>query len=158
MIWKQIDIYKKGNSMQRKFLVSIAVALLSAVVFNAGCALCSVGPSLGIFSIPIPLSPYFQQAQEDAAKYRERYKDVQILPPLVPGAPSDALDPPSDDQVMVALEKARPINGGIPFLHRRTENVSQRWHVSVAPYALEMHRLLYRNYSRWLACSVHLNQ
>ena len=108
--------------MQRKFLLSIGVMLLGVIISNAGCSLCTVGPSLGIFSIPVPVSPYFQQAQEDAHWYKERYKDVQILPPLIPGAPSDALDPPSDDQVMVALEKARPVNGGIPFLQGRQRN------------------------------------
>ncbi len=108
--------------MQRKFVICLGLTLLSTLLFNTGCTLCTAGPSLGIFSIPIPLSPYFQQQQEDSAWYKERYKDVQILPPLVPGAPSDALDPPSDDQVMIALEKAKPVNGGVPFLQERQRN------------------------------------
>ena len=33
-----------------------------------------------------------------------------------------ALDPPSDDEVMRALEKAQPIEGGIPFLWERNRN------------------------------------
>lgn len=108
--------------MRRKFVITFGAALVCAVLFTTGCTFCTVGPSLGIFSVPVPVSPYFQQHEEDLAWYKERYKDVQILPPIVPGAPSDALDPPSDDQVMVALEKAKSVNGGIPFLQGRQRN------------------------------------
>ena len=33
-----------------------------------------------------------------------------------------ALDPPSDDEVMRALEKARPVEGGWPMLYERNRN------------------------------------
>jgi len=33
-----------------------------------------------------------------------------------------ALDPPSDDEIMVALEHARPIEGGLPFLYEVSRN------------------------------------
>ena len=46
-----------------------------------------------------------------------RYKRAVILGPLTAGAPEVALDPPSDDEVMRALEAARPVQGGIPWLH-----------------------------------------
>ena len=38
------------------------------------------------------------------------------------GGPTVALDPPSDDEVMRALEKANPIQGGLPFLHEVQRN------------------------------------
>ena len=42
--------------------------------------------------------------------------------PLTAGGPAVALDPPSDDEVMVAFEKARPIEGGLPLLHEVQRN------------------------------------
>jgi hypothetical protein len=42
-----------------------------------------------------------------------------IRGPLVPG---EVLDPPSDDQVMRAWEKANPVQGGLPFLHEIQRN------------------------------------
>jgi hypothetical protein len=39
------------------------------------------------------------------------------LGPITAGGPAVALDPPSEDEIMRALEKARPVEGGLPFLH-----------------------------------------
>ena len=36
--------------------------------------------------------------------------------------PGEVLDPPSDDQVMRAWEKANPVQGGLPFLHEIQRN------------------------------------
>lgn len=93
----------------------LGVFLLSAL-FTTGCFTVR-GPSLGVVSIPIPVSPYFQKKLEDQAYEAERYDKVPVLGPLPEGVPHVALDPPSDDEVMRALEAARPIEGGLPFLH-----------------------------------------
>ena len=37
-------------------------------------------------------------------------------------SPLIALDPPSDDEVMRALERAQPVEGGIPLLHEHNRN------------------------------------
>jgi hypothetical protein len=38
------------------------------------------------------------------------------------GADIVALDPPSDDEVMRALERAQPVQGGVPFLNEHNRN------------------------------------
>ena len=46
---------------------------------------------------------------------------MPILGPITSG-PIKALDPPSDDETMRALEKARPVEGGFPLLHEVQRN------------------------------------
>ncbi|MBM3999192.1 MAG: hypothetical protein FJ297_06555 [Planctomycetes bacterium] len=75
------------------------------------------GPDLGFFGVPIPVSPYFQKSEEDEAWDHERYARAPILGPITAGGPAVALDPPSDDEVVRALERAKPVQGGLPFLH-----------------------------------------
>ncbi len=77
---------------------------------------------MGILSVPVPVSPYFQDQHEDEFWEHERYERVPILGPLTSDGPAMALDPPSDDEVMRALERARPTEGGIPFLHSVERN------------------------------------
>jgi hypothetical protein len=104
---------------------TISTAALGLVLASlAVCAGCNTtyGPRLGPFAYPIPVSPFFQKAQEDAAWEKERYQRVPILEPLVPGGPTIALDEPSDDEVMRALEHARPMSGGLPLLHEIQRN------------------------------------
>ncbi len=72
---------------------------------------------LGLATVPIPVSPFIQDNLEDNFHMQERYNRVPILPPITSGAPAVARDPPSDDEVMRALERAKPLEGGIPFLH-----------------------------------------
>jgi len=86
---------------------------------STGCIRPTMGPML---PIPIPVSPYFQDKHEDEAWAKKRYDRVPILGPLTAGGPATALDPPSDDEIMVALERARPIEGGLPFLHETQRN------------------------------------
>ena len=71
---------------------------------------------------PVPLSPFFQDELEDKAWEHERYDMVPILGPITEGGPVVALDPPSEDEVIRALEKARPVEGGLPFLHEVQRN------------------------------------
>jgi hypothetical protein len=90
---------------------------------NTGCFVgLTAGPDLGPLGIPIPVSPYFQKRKEDQFWNHERYERAPILGPILPGGPTVALDPPSDDEVMRAWEKANPIQGGLPFLHERQRN------------------------------------
>jgi len=88
---------------------------------GSGCAGLT-GPNLGPFGIPIPVSPFFMDAHEDRFWVKERYDRVPILGPLTSGGPVQALDPPSDDEVMRALEKAHPVEGGLPLLHEVQRN------------------------------------
>jgi hypothetical protein len=96
----------------------LAIAACSAV--NTGCM--HLGPSLGPFAVPIPITVYQQKQKEDHFWQKERYDRVPILGPVTSGAEVVALDPPSDDEVMRALEKARPVEGGIPLLYERNRN------------------------------------
>ena len=76
--------------------------LASALLFVSGC-IGIPGPSLGIFSIPVPVSPYFQGAYEDMAFEKDRYGQIPVLPPIVEDIP-EGLDEPSDDEVMRLLD------------------------------------------------------
>lgn len=87
-----------------------------------GCLNPAQGPDLGLLAVPIPVSPYFQDRAEDRAWEHERYDRVPIMGPITAGGPVKALDPPSDDEVMRALEKARPLEGGLPFLYEKQRN------------------------------------
>lgn len=91
------------------------------LTMSSGCFQ-AVGPSLGIFSIPIPVSPYWQKIKEDEAHVHERYARVPIMGPLTAGGPVTASDPPSDDEVWRALERADSVQGGVPFLHEVQRN------------------------------------
>jgi hypothetical protein len=108
--------------MVRRCLASSAIIALAAVaVVHTGC-FTATGPSLGILSIPIPVTPYMQKQYEDKFHVQERYARVPILGPTTSGGPAIALDPPSDDEVIWALERARPVQGGMQFLHEIQRN------------------------------------
>lgn len=110
--------------MARSTTTATGLALAMLMASTSGCfwGLTTQGPSLGILAIPIPVSPFFQDEKEDEAWEQERYNRVPIIGPIRgPGDPI-ALDPPSDDEVMRALEKAEPTEGGIPFLWERNRN------------------------------------
>jgi hypothetical protein len=109
--------------MLQKKTTAVAVSLTLAVLLTAmGCT--QLGPNVGqpLTVIPIPISPFFQDELEDQAWTKERYETVPILGPVTEGGPPVALDPPSQDEVMRALEKARPVEGGLPFLHEIQRN------------------------------------
>jgi hypothetical protein len=110
--------------MSRKLFNTAACMLLAAaaVSTSTGCFGVTAGPALGIFGVPIAVSPYFQKKREDEFWHEERYGRVPILGPLTAGGPAVALDPPSDDEVMRALERARPVQGGLPFNHSVQRN------------------------------------
>ncbi len=102
--------------LTRKLTVLMALVMAATAVSTTGCFQ-SIGPSLGIFSVPIPVSPYWQKLQEDKHHIHERYARVPILGPITSGGPVKALDPPSDDEVWRALERANQTQGGFPFLN-----------------------------------------
>ena len=102
---------------QRALSLSLAILFFMAAGLLTGCGTV-YGPHLGVFATPpIPVSPYFQKRLEDKAHEHERYDRVPILGPITSGGPPVALDPPSDDEIMRALERAHPVQGGTPFLH-----------------------------------------
>ena len=100
--------------------LAVAAALTPLLVAGAGCVT-DFGPTLGMFGMPVPISPYKQKKYEDRFWYEERYDRVPILGPTTYGEIA-ALDPPSDDEVMTALERARPVQGGVPLLHEKQRN------------------------------------
>ncbi|MFO0922532.1 MAG: hypothetical protein U0905_08625 [Pirellulales bacterium] len=109
--------------MSRKLTTKIAGALLLAgSVTQVGCIGLTAGYNLGPFGLPIPVSPYFQDDEERQFHIRERYSRVPILDPIVTTGNTIALDPPSDDEVMQALENARPVRGGVPLLTEKQRN------------------------------------
>lgn len=115
----------RQRMMLRPHLATAAMLAVAVTSTSTGCfwGLVSQGPSLGILAVPIPISPYFQKEEEDKYWEAERYDRVPILGPIDDsGGPPVAIDPPSDDEVMRALEKARPIEGGIPMLWVRNRN------------------------------------
>lgn len=103
-----------------KFRTVSCLALLLLAAVSLGCVGIP-GPGLGVFSIPVPVSPYFQGAYEDMAFEKDRYSQVPVLPPITESV-AVGLDEPSDDEVVRLLEKAKPNNGGIPFLETRYRN------------------------------------
>jgi len=103
--------------MYRTPTLALYVLGLLALVTTLGCHADWTGPSLGMFNYPIPVSPFLQDRMEENFIHQERYAKTPILGPLVPGGPTMGMDPPSEDQVMRALEAVRPVKGGWPMLH-----------------------------------------
>ncbi|MHC2066670.1 hypothetical protein ACYFX5_04285 [Bremerella sp. T1] len=106
----------KRSILKLSLILGVGLSALS----STGCT--TQGPYLGPLLFPIPVSPYHMKNKEDEFHEHERYDRAPILPPIPPGAPHVALDPPSDDEVMRALERARPVEGGLPFLHEVQRN------------------------------------
>jgi hypothetical protein len=99
----------------------LGVLGLLALSSATGCSTVA-GPNFGMLNFPIPVSPYFQKEAEDRWWNHRRYERMPILGPITPGSPEIGLDPPSEDEVMRALEKANPVQGGLPFLHEIQRN------------------------------------
>ena len=108
--------------MSHKISTAAMCGLLALATLSSSGCIGVKGPNLGIASIPIPVSPYYQHKKEQEHWVHERYDRVPIIGPITAGGPAVALDPPSDDEVMHAFEKARPIEGGLPFLHEVQRN------------------------------------
>jgi hypothetical protein len=106
----------------KPFTAALAVVVSAAALANTGCIGITEGPNLGVLAVPIPVSPYFQDKQEVDHWWHERYARAPILGPLTAGGPAVALDPPSDDEVMLQFERASPVSGGLPLLHEVQRN------------------------------------
>ncbi len=106
----------------KRLSLACCLVLSALAVGTSGCLNPAQGPDLGLLAIPIPISPYFQDKLEDRAWEHERYERVPIMGEVPAGTDIKALDPPSDDEVMRALEKARPLEGGLPFLYEKQRN------------------------------------
>ena len=66
--------------------------------------------------------PLLPGRNEDEFWIKERYDRVPVLGRVTAGGPVQALDPPSDDEIMRALERADPVEGGLPLLHEVQRN------------------------------------
>lgn len=109
--------------MSRKLTPRMAcLMLLAGAASQVGCVGLTQGVNLGPLGLPIPVSPYFQDEEERQFHVQERYARVPIMGPITAGSNHVAIDPPSQDEIMVALERARPIRGGIPLMHERQRN------------------------------------
>jgi hypothetical protein len=130
------DLKIEEPSMSHKSITAAICTLMALMSLSStGCFwFATQGPYLGVVSIPIPVSPYLQDKQEDEFWEHERYERVPILGPLTAGGPMKALDPPSDDEVMRALEHARPIEGGLPLLHETHRDNVQIVKEKIADY------------------------
>ena len=106
---------------KKYYKISYIVLFALAIALSNGCVGIT-GPGLGIASIPLPVSPFFQQKAEDHAFENARYNKVAILPPIT-DENHIALDPPSDDEVIRALEQLRPVSGGVPGLEVTMRNI-----------------------------------
>jgi len=103
----------------------IALALLGLPILgSSGCAwpLATTFHPAVLFPWPAPISPLWQKQQEDKFWIQERYKRVPILDPLVTSGTNMALDPPSPDEVMRAMEAIHPVEGGVPLFWERHRN------------------------------------
>ena len=107
---------------KRTAYISAGILMAAVLASSTGCSNVVLGPNIGLLSYPIPLSPYFQKKEEDAFWNHKRYDRTPVLGPFQAGAPEIALDAPSEDEVMRKLEKARPVQGGFPFLHEMQRN------------------------------------
>ena len=105
----------------KNFSAAVLTLLLMSVLTASGCATAN-GPSFGPLGVPLPVSPFTQDELEMQYRNKERYGRVPVLGPLTAGGPTTALDPPSQEEIMAALEKARPIRGNYPFLYEIQRN------------------------------------
>jgi hypothetical protein len=105
------------TSLQGMFLTALAVLMFTA----SGCTFCSSGVSLGLLSVPIPVSPYFQDKKEDEA-LAERYSKMKVLDPIPEGRPHVAEDAPSDDQIMRKFHEIHNVRGNWPGLYEVQHN------------------------------------
>lgn len=108
--------------MLKTSLQGMIFTAMAAVLFTAsGCAFCTMGPHLGLLSVPVPVSPYFQNKEEDNAM-AERYAKMKVLDPIPAGRPHVAEDAPSDDQIMRKFHEIHNVRGNWPGLYEVQHN------------------------------------
>ena len=101
----------------------LALLIAAGTITQSGCFwLTQQGPNIGPLAFPIPVPVGIQKTKEDQFWTYERYERTPVLGALQPGGPCEALDEPSDDEVMRGLEKARPVQSNWPFLYEIQRN------------------------------------
>ena len=108
--------------MTKSFSTIGYVGVLTLMVAGMSGCISVHGPGMGVLSIPAPVLPNHQQQAEDHAFETKRYNRVAVLPPIVEEN-HIALDPPSDDEVVRALERVRPVGGAVPGLEVTARNI-----------------------------------
>ena len=104
--------------------ISIAIFATLLLVVSISYWLGGYGDQQSDVANPVPVSPHFQDKKECEHHDHEWYGRVPILEPLPTDGPIIAMDPPSDDHVMVAFEQAHPIDGNVPIFHEvRRKNI-----------------------------------
>jgi len=116
------DLTRRRTNMKLFARRAMLSALAVLTMTTTGCFGFTNSVNLGFLGFPIPVSPYFQHRQETKFEQHERYGRVPILGPVTSGGPPVALDAPSDDEIIHALERARPIEGGVPFIWEKQRN------------------------------------
>jgi len=109
---------KKFSSLVALCLGAVGLAGSTGCMFPLNTTL---GPSVHL-PIPVPVSPYFQDKFENDFWVQERYARVPILGPITSGGVPAALDPPTPDEVMRAVQNARTVSGGVPLLYEKQRN------------------------------------
>lgn len=106
----------------RALLLFLAAAPMA---INTGCAFpfntAFTSPFIHI-PAPLPVSPYLSKDLEDKFHNHERYERVPVLGPITEGGPPVALDPPSPDEVIRALEKVDSVQAGMPLFYEKQRN------------------------------------
>lgn len=113
---------KSGKSSATTLAGRLTLSTLAVLAVSATGCYVPNNYNFGFLQFPIPVSPYYQKKQEDKFWDKERYDRVPILGPTTSGGDPVALDPPSDDEVMRALERAKPVQGGIPLIWEKQRN------------------------------------
>lgn len=108
--------------VRKSIQLTLCLFYAGIALSSSGCMGITNGVSLGALAVPIPVSALRQKTEEDEWWIHERYDRVPVLGPLTPGGAIEAMDEPSDDEVMRAFERARPVQGGTPFLHETQRN------------------------------------
>ena len=96
--------------LYKKLSLACCLVIATTALFSTGCLNPAHGPDLGLFAIPIPVSPYFQKRLEDEAYEHERYQRVPVMGPITAGVEIKALDPSQRERV-VALQKRQKLLG-----------------------------------------------
>ncbi|HTN01621.1 hypothetical protein [Planctellipticum variicoloris] len=117
---------KKPGSLLKRVSLLMGIGLLTAS--NSGCVLLGdflkmafIGSAFFGTTPAIPVSPYYSELIEDTYKKEERYDKVPILDPVEgEHAPLFCQDPPSPDEVMMAMPNET--SGGWSFLAETNRN------------------------------------
>ena len=96
------------------------------LVSASGCTATVAGPNLGLWSYPIPLSPYFQKREEDAYWNKLRYKRSLILGPMTAGAPEVGAGSALGRRGDAGLERPGPSKAAFPGCTRSAKPCPHR--------------------------------